>query len=637
MVVQISDLGGKTPMGATPALTGTYVRCWAPSATRVALIQDAAATPLAGDALHPLGDGSWAGFATNLRDGDTYMFWIDGPDPTQKWGSGAKRDPQARELALQPAFPACACVVRDPNGYAWQFPQWRTPEFSDLILYQLHVGTWHIADPARHGTFLDVAAHLPYLAALGVNAIQLLPVQEFESQFSMGYNGVDYFSPEGDYLVPPGEVASYSAVLGPLFQQFGGTLPPLTRGIDQLKCLVDLAHAHGIAMIFDLVYNHAGGNFDDGSLFFFDCRPRGNNNDSLYFTDQGWAGGLIFAYWNADVRQFLIDNAAFFLREYRIDGIRYDEVRVISDNGGRQLCQDLTSTLRFLKPSAIGIAEYWDPDRPTAVTPPSAGLGFDAELGDGLRNAVRDVLTQAAAGETASIDLDPVASRLAAVVGEGWQLVQCLENQDLTYWGHGEAARVAGLADPSDATSWFGRSRARVALAILLAARGIPALFMGQETLEWHLWSDNPALVANHIDWAAAASDKNRADFLSFTQDMIRARRDWTALRGPNLHVSRVNSFDRVLVLHRWLEGLGQDVILVISLDEHTKFGYRIGLPFAGAWREVLNSDVYDNFPNPQPTGNGGGLMAEGVPCDGFPASATMVIPANGALLLVPG
>jgi 1,4-alpha-glucan branching enzyme len=216
-------------------------------------------------------------------------------------------------------------------------------------------------------------------------------------------------------------------------------------------------------------------------------------------------------------------------------------------------------------------------------------------------------------------------------------LVQCLENQDLTYWGHGEAARVAGLADPSDATSWFGRSRARVALAILLAARGIPALFMGQETLEWHLWSDNPALVANHIDWAAAASDKNRADFLSFTQDMIRARRDWTALRGPNLHVSRVNSFDRVLVLHRWLEGLGQDVILVISLDEHTKFGYRIGLPFAGAWREVLNSDVYDNFPNPQPTGNGGGLMAEGVPCDGFPASATMVIPANGALLLVPG
>jgi 1,4-alpha-glucan branching enzyme len=635
MAVQPSDLGRMTPMGATPAAAGTYLRCWAPSATRIALIPDSSAEPAPGDDLQPLGDESWAGFVADMRDGDTYMFWVEGPDPTAQWGSGAKRDPRARELSPRPSFPGCACVVRDPHGYVWQFPNWRTPEFSDLIIYHLHVGTWRLGAAGRNGTFLDIAAQLPYIAALGVNAIQLLPIQEFESQFSMGYNGVDYFAPEGDYLVAPDALASYTAVLAPLFAQFGGTMPPLTRGIDQLKCLIDLAHAHGIAVIFDLVYNHAGGNFDDASMFFFDCRPRGDNNDSLYFTDQGWAGGLVFAYWNANVRQFLIDNATFFQREYRVDGFRYDEVRVIANHGGRQLCADLTSTLRYTNPTAIGIAEYWDDDRQNAVAPAPAGLGFDAELGDGLRDAVRDLLTQASAGENAAVNLDAVADALAAVVGDWWRLVQCLENQDLTYYAHDGAARVAGLADPLDATSWYGRSRARAAFAILLASRGIPSIFMGQETLEWRLWSDNPNLTANQIDWAAAEADKNRADFHRFTQNMIRARRQLGALRGSALRVSRASNYDRVIVLHRWIEGLGEDAVLVVSFDERIKYGYRIGLPFPGTWFEYLNSDVYDNFPNPAPAGNGGSVFAEDVPQDGFAASASIIIPANGALILV--
>ena len=76
------------------------------------------------------------------------------------------------------------------------------------------------------------------------------------------------------------------------------TSPELCEGVDQLKCLVDLCHLHGIAVIFDLVYNHAGGGFDDHSIWFYDRQPTGNNNNSLFFTDQGWAGGEIFAYWN---------------------------------------------------------------------------------------------------------------------------------------------------------------------------------------------------------------------------------------------------------------------------------------------------------------------------------------------------
>ena len=263
------------------------------------------------------------------------------------------------------------------------------------------------------------------------------------------------------------------------------TLDQIRPGINQLKCLIDLAHLKGLAVVFDLVYNHAGGGFDDHSLYFYDRLAHGDQNDSLYFTDEGWAGGLVFAYWNANVRQFLIDNASAFLKEYRIDGVRYDEVRVISNNrpGGVELCQDITSTLRFIRPSAIQIAEYWDWDRAFPVTPTPGGLGFDAALGDGFRDAARGVLTQAAGGEGAELRLDPVASALYPTAGcdEAWRLVQCLENHDLTYAGHDGAARVAFLADPADRDSWYARSRARAATALLFAAPGIPALFMGQE------------------------------------------------------------------------------------------------------------------------------------------------------------
>jgi len=214
---------------------------------------------------------------------------------------------------------------------------------------------------------------------------------------------------------------------------------------------------------------------------------------------------------------------------------------------------------------------------------------------------------------------------------------QFVENQDETYAGHDGAARVAALADAADPSAWYGRSRARVALAILLAASGIPSLFMGQEALESRLWSDDPSNPNTLINWQALSTDPARRDFLRFATDAIAQRRRLPALRGPRIRVSRANSFERVLVVHRWLEGQAADVVLVASLDERAKLGYRIGLPQSGPWRECLNSDVYDGFPNPNPVGNDGSVNAEPIPWDGFTASAALNIPANGALLLARG
>jgi 1,4-alpha-glucan branching enzyme len=344
----------------------------------------------------------------------------------------------------------------------------------------------------------------------------------------------------------------------------------------------------------------------------------------------------VFAYWNQWVARFLIDNATALIEEYHIDGLRYDEVRVITNDGGEAFCRSLTDRVRAVKPRAIQIAEYWNDDRPRAVAPTPAGLGFDAELGDGLRDALRGLLGELQGGASAMIGLSNVAANLVipASFAAGSHLDQFLENQDFVYAGHAGAARVARLADSSNARSWYARSRSRLVAALLMTAPGIPAVFMGQEFLEDKNWSDDPE--AGDLIWwdGLAGIDPAMRDHLRFYSDLNRLRRSHAALRGNSARVSRANDFERVIVLHRWLEGAGQDVIVVASCDENAKHGYVIGLPSDGSWREIFNSDVYDRFPNANAIGNGGWVSAWREPRDGFEASAALTLPANGVIVL---
>jgi 1,4-alpha-glucan branching enzyme len=217
----------------------------------------------------------------------------------------------------------------------------------------------------------------------------------------------------------------------------------------------------------------------------------------------------------------------------------------------------MTDTVRATNPAAIQIAEYWNEDRASALHPPPDGLGFDAELGDGLRNALRDLLRQASAGASAMLDLSGVANALVvpAAIPEGWRLVQCLENQDLTFASHSDAARVAMLADSLHRTSWYARSRSRTVTGLLLAAPGIPALFMGQEWLEDKNWSDNRQ-VDGLIGWTELdGAGSARRDFQKFVTDMIALRRSQPALRG-----SRATPVDRFAPMDRGRRpGCGRD------------------------------------------------------------------------------
>jgi len=639
-------VGRNTPLGANLMPSGVAFRVFAPAARKMYVLTGASLAaaqapgfvPSASDQLFNLGDHTWAAFLPGLGEGDPYRFWVVG-----NAGSGLKRDPRARELGVDLPYPNCDCIVRSPDTFPWHDQGFHPPAFSDYILYQLHVGAFYRVDAAGQdqrshiGRFLDILDRIDYLRGMGINAVQLLPIQEFPTETSLGYNNLDFYSPEMAYEVHEAQDLARSLVKANALLAAHGqsplTLAQLSPGPNQLKCLIDILHLNGIAVFFDLVYNHAGspGGFDPQCINFFDFQSTTDENLSLYFTDQTYIGGRVFAYWNQDIRQFLIDNAVFCLNDCHVDGIRYDQVSAMEGFGGGPCSQAMTGTVRFVKPQAIQIAEYWNSDRARGVTPVPDGLGFDAEWGDQLRDRVRTAIGQLTAGPSASVDLAAVRGSLDTPQGfsAAWRIVTCLENHDLVK--QGGSLRIPALADSSNTRSWYARSRSRVAMGILLASRGIPMLFMGEEFLEDKPWDDAVQIFPNLlIDWAGLNTNKVMQDYLQFTKDLVALRRGHPALRGEQLRVSTADSFQRVMAIHRWIEGAGEDALFVFNLQEFNRFGYRIGFPGAGEWREIFNSDFYDHMPNPTTAGNGGRIFANGQPWDAMPTSADITIPANG-------
>ncbi len=651
MVVSQDHVDADTAMGAALVADGATFRVWAPGAEHVYVVlgggsgyQPAAADELRADPA----TGHWTGFVPGVAKGTLYRFLVVGPG-----GSGLKRDPWARELELD-GYPDCDCLVVT-DDYPWHDEAFVAPRFQDLVVYQLHIGVWfaqdaqgHDARPQRVAKLLDALDRVEYLADLGVTAVQPLPFVEFQGEWSLGYNGTDLFSPEMDYCVGPDGLEAALAKVNALLAGKGAA--PLTAGqltgqVNQLKAFVDVCHLYGIAVVADVVYNHAGGHLDAQSIDWFDFPAPGTAGANLYFTDADWAGGRVFDYAKPGVRDYLLGNALMFLTDYHVDGLRFDEVSVIDDHGGWSFCQQLTAALKARASDAVLVAEYWKDHRWLALLPPPDGMGFDLGYADGLRDGVRDLLAQVAHGASAPVDLAGLRHGLEKPANQpfAWQSYHCLENHDLVLDADGDHRhpRIARLADSQDSRSWYARSRTRVATGLLLTAPGVPLLFMGQEFLEDKLWSDNPHRPDLLVWWAGAEGlDAAMVDQHRWTRDLVRVRRTYEALRSDTVDVYHTDDANRVVAFHRWVPGAsadgGQDVVVVASLSESSfeYGGYQLGLPCPGDWFEVLNSDVYDHFPNPDPKGNDGHLSAAGPPLHGQPASAGLTLPANGLLVL---
>jgi 1,4-alpha-glucan branching enzyme len=663
MKVTQDHISPNTRMGANLVADGATFRVWAPRAEAVYVNGQFGTTAAwTKDDLNLLlkrqDRGYWAGFLPGVSEGDQYLFYVVG-SPARK---NFKRDPYARELTTPETHPGtfghpnCNCVVRKADGYSWRVADFRPPAFNDLVIYELHIGTFFAVDKTgkdrrgtRGGQYLDVLDRVVHLKDLGINAVELLPIHEFASPVSRGYDGVDLFSPEMDYSENnAAELEHYRTKVNQLLRDRGAReLEPseIQTSVNQLKILIDACHLYGLAVILDVVYNHAGGAVREqtGGLWFFDEMPRSNPNDSLYFTDREHAGGPVFSFWegkeeNKDVQGFLINNARFFLEEYKADGLRYDQVTVIDEHGGWFFAQRLSAKAREVDTRKPHIAEFWLGDRFKGVLRPPSGLGFDANWHDGLRDIIRRMIAQAAGGANADVQLGQLAGALqhgAFNFPFRWQVVEYLESHDVVDVTHGDRQqRIPRLADSTNAHSWFATSRSRVAAGLLMTAPGIPMLFMGQEFLEDKFWTDNNDVFPGHlIFWEGLETNKTMKDYFQFMKELVWIRRRLPGLRGESINVYYVHEIDRIIAYHRWIEGVGRDVVVVCSLNESTFWSYDLGFPQPGQWLEVFNSDVYERWVNPWTAGNRGSIVASGPDRHSLPSSATIVIPANSVVI----
>ena len=544
-------------MGAIPFDGGVTFRVWAPHAEAVSVVGsfndwDPARDPLAAE-----DGGTWSADVPGSAVGDEYRFSIRAGDRDL-----SRIDPRARRLTSSVGN----AIVYGSGDFDWGTAEFRTPDWNDLVIYELHVGTFAPGMPGRPGTLDDVRGRLPYLRGLGVGAIQLMPPFEFAGDRSWGYNPAHPFAVESTYGAP-----------------------------DDLKSLVRAAHEDGIAVLLDVVYNHLGPS--DLDLWQFDGWSE-DGKGGIYFYQDGrsttpW-GETRPDYGRPEVRQFLRDNAVQWLDEFRVDGLRWDATSYISsvDGGGFRAPDRIEDGWRFMAsvntelagrfPGRLMIAEDMQADPAVSQSRPDVGAGFGAQWDGGFVHAVRAALVPSSDAER---DVRAVARFLVTEPPDAFKRVIFTESHDENANG---GSRVPEEVWPGYADSWASKKRATLGSALVMTAPGIPMLFQGQELVEGSWFSDEAS-----VDWGLR---HRHAGLLQLHRDLISLRRNVVdvsrGLRGPNIAVHHVNEKGRILAYHRWQNGGPRDdVIILVNFSSTPLPGYRIGVPRAGRWRVRFNSD----------------------------------------------
>jgi len=531
---------------------GVAFRVWAPFASSVFAAGtfnqwDAAANPFASE-----GNGYWSVDVPGAKIGDEYQFVIH---------NGAQllwhKNPYASEVVNSSGN----AIIHDPN-FDWTGDAFTMPPWNELVIYEMHVGTFNDVRDHGPGRFDDVIPKLPYLRELGVNAIEIMPVLEFPQDYSWGYNPADPFSVE-------------SALGGP----------------QGLQRFVKAAHAQDIAVLMDVVYNHFGpGDLD---LWRFDGWSDADHNGGIYFYDNARAhtdwGDTRPDYGRPEVRRFVRDNALFWLNRYRVDGLRLDSVVNIRRVDGRDLpdgwslLQWITDEIRRTQPWKIAIAEDLQNDEWVTKATGAGGAGFGSQWDAGFVHPIREAVIAVADGAR---DLFAVRDALVhRFNGDAVQRVVYTESHDEVANGH---QRVPEEIWPGNAGSWYSRKRSTLGAALVFTAPGIPMIFQGQEFLEDAYFRDEDPL-----DWSKLGT---YAGIHRLYRDLIRLRRNWfdrtRGLRGQHINAFHVNNADKVIGFHRWDQGgPGDDVIVVANFANRAYDSYTLGFPRAGWWRVRFNSD----------------------------------------------
>jgi len=586
-------------MGTILIPGGVAFRAWAPFASQVFAAGDFNQWSTTANPFSSEGNGYWYVEVPGAKVGDEYKFVIQN-GAQLLW----RKNPYASEVVNS----SRNAIVHDPD-FDWTGDDFQMPAWNELVIYEMHVGTFNEVAGHGPGTFDEILPKLPYLRDLGVNAIQIMPVAEFSMDTSWGYNPAQPFSVE--------------SALG---------------GAQGLYKFVKAAHAHGIAVILDVVYNHFGpGDLD---LWRFDGWNDLDHEGGIYFYDNLRAStpwGPRPDYGRPEVRQYIRDNALFWLNKYRLDGLRFDSVINIRNWRGNNddpahnlpdgwnLLRWINDEIRASQPWKITIAEDLQGNAWITRDTGAGGAGFSSQWDAGFVHPIRRAVI---AANDADRDLLAVRQALyGRYNGDALQRVIYTESHDEVANGK---QRVPEEIWPGIADSWFSRKRSTLGAALVFTAPGIPMIFQGQEFLEDGFFQDSVPL-----DWAR---------LLSFSgihllyRDLIRLRRNWfnqtAGLRGQHIHVHHVNNSDKVIAFHRWENGgPGDDVVVVANFADRGYDSYTLGMPRSGWWRVRFNSDWRGYSPD---FGDhlGYDTLAGGGPMDEMPYQANLGIGPYSVLIL---
>jgi maltooligosyltrehalose trehalohydrolase len=560
-------------LGASPGDVGTRFRVWAPTASRVGLVLEPEGRTVPLDASS---GGYFEGFVPDVGVGQRYRYRLDGGD--------AFPDPASR---FQPEGVHGPSEVVDPSSYRWRDEGWAGIAQRDLVFYELHVGTF-----TPEGTFRAAAQKLDYLRDLGVTAVELMPVADFPGRWNWGYDGAALYAPSRAYGRP-----------------------------DDLRALVDRAHALGLAVFLDVVYNHLG---PDGAYLaaygpVFTDRHHTPWGDAVNLDDEGCAG----------VRGFILDNALHWLREYHLDGLRLDATHALVDDSEPHLLAELSAAVEALPGPPRTLVAEDHRNLNTLLLPRPEGLGLDAVWADDLHHLVRNIT----AGDTAGYYADfagATTADIAETLRRGWfydgrpskttgqargtsterirpeQCVVCIQNHDQI------GNRPAGdrLTETASLASY------RAASALLLFAPELPLLFMGQE---WAASTPFQFFTDHNEELGPLVSAGRKSEFKDFPgfegevpdpQDPATFRRstlDWREHETEE-HAMTLALYHGLLALRREISGaaetfpIGETALHVQRGEHHLLVAFSTAsVPLPNNSSVVLHTEHTDFTADPQP------------------------------------
>lgn len=574
-------MDNKKDVGAIVHRSGVSFRVWAPFATSVAVT--GAFNNWSKSELKNEDDGYWSTFVRGAVEGQEYKFVIDNNGITYY-----RNDPRAFHFTT-----TAGNSVITGTKFDWGDDVFVAPPLEEQVIYELHVGTFNRPDQAINGTFYDVIDKLDYLADLGINMIELMPISSMLMDRGWGY-AIDYiFAVESLY-----------------------------GGRHAFLKFVKAAHARGIGVILDVVYNHFGpdSNMD---LWRFDGWYNDDKGGIYFYNDwraeTPW-GNTRPDFGRPEVRQYILDNIRMWAHDCRVDGLRVDSTIFIRNVKGQNnnpttdlpegwlVLQQINSIAQKINPRIITIGE--DVADNEYITKPvkDGGAGFMAQWELGFPNALREALHSS---DPKQINLTGICSELTRRYNDDpMQKIIFVDSHDSAANG---SARLAELLVPGKPGSLFARQQSLIAAGILLTAPGIPMLFQGQEFMEGGSFNDWQGL-----DWSKA---EQFSGIVEAFKELIELRKNCggktKGLTGKNINLMHVDEGNKVIAYHRWQNGgPNDDVVVVVNFADIMHKEYILGFPWSGEWkvrfrssRSEFSPDIKDVFIPDVAVDNGGGRL----------------------------